>query len=55
MMSRGGRSRVERCWTFTWSLRRQEPWPLERVDKDGVTPTRAILRADKESNVHHCG
>ena len=27
-----------------------EPWPLERVDKDGVTPTRAILRADKESN-----
>ena len=28
-----------------------EPWPLERVDKDGVTPTRAILRADKERNV----
>ena len=28
-----------------------DPWPLERVDKDGVTPTRAILRADKESNV----
>ena len=27
-----------------------DPWPLERVDKDGVTPTRAILRADKESN-----
>ena len=25
-----------------------EPWPLERVDKDGVTPTRAILRADNE-------
>ena len=24
-----------------------EPWPLERQDKDGVTPTRAILRADK--------
>ena len=28
-----------------------EPWPLERVDKDGVTPTLAILRADKERNV----
>ena len=28
-----------------------EPWPLERVDKDGVTPKRAILRADKERNV----
>ena len=25
-----------------------EPWPLERVDKDGVTPMRAILRADKD-------
>ena len=24
-----------------------EPWPLEQCDKDGVTPTRAILRADK--------
>ena len=28
-----------------------EPWPLERVDKDGVTPTRAILRADNERGV----
>ena len=28
-----------------------EPWPLERFDKDGVTPKRAILRADKVSNV----
>ena len=28
-----------------------EPWPLERIDKDGVTPKRAILRADKERNV----
>ena len=28
-----------------------EPWPLERVDRDGVTPNRAILRADKERNV----
>ena len=28
-----------------------EPWPLERVDKDGVTPKRAILRADMERNV----
>ena len=28
-----------------------EPWPLERVEKDGVTPTRAILRADEERNV----
>ena len=28
-----------------------EPWPQERVDKDGVTPKRAILRADKERNV----
>ena len=28
-----------------------EPWPLDRVDKDGVTPKRAILRADKERNV----
>ena len=27
-----------------------EPWPLERQDQDGVTPTRAILRADKERN-----
>ena len=25
-----------------------EPWPLERLDQDGVTPKRAILRADKE-------
>ncbi len=25
-----------------------EPWPLERGDKDGVEPQRAILRADKE-------
>ena len=28
-----------------------EPWPLERNEKDGVTPTRAILRADKERGV----
>ena len=28
-----------------------EPWPLERADKDGVTPTRAILRADKDRGV----
>ena len=28
-----------------------DPWPLERLDKDGVTPTRAILRADKERGV----
>ena len=28
-----------------------EPWPLERVDKDGVTPMRAVLRADKERGV----
>ena len=28
-----------------------EPWPLERFDKDGVTPKRAILSADKERNV----
>ena len=26
-----------------------EPWPLERHDKEGVTPTKAILRADKVS------
>ena len=25
-----------------------EPYPLERRDKDGVTPTRAILRADRK-------
>ena len=25
-----------------------DPWPLERYDKDGVTPKKAILRADKE-------
>ena len=25
-----------------------EPWPLERLDKEGVTPTRAILKADKD-------
>ena len=24
-----------------------DPWPLERQDKEGVTPTKAILRADK--------
>ena len=24
-----------------------EPWPLDRTDKEGVTPTRAVLRADK--------
>ena len=28
-----------------------EPWPLERLDQDGVTPTRAILRADNERGV----
>ena len=28
-----------------------DPWPLERQDKDGVTPTKAILRADKERGV----
>ena len=28
-----------------------EPWPLQRVDHDGVTPKRAILRADKEHGV----
>ena len=28
-----------------------EPWPLERVDKEGVTPTRAILRADNDQGV----
>ena len=28
-----------------------EPWPLERLDKEGVTPTRAILRADKDRGV----
>ena len=28
-----------------------EPWPLERIDKDGVTPTRFILRANKEQGV----
>ena len=25
-----------------------EPWPMERLDKEGVTPTRAILRPDKD-------
>ena len=25
-----------------------EPWPLDRHDKDGVVPTKAILRADKD-------
>ena len=28
-----------------------EPWPLERQDKDGVVPTRAILRTDKERGI----
>ena len=28
-----------------------EPWPLDRVDKDGVTPTRATLRADKDRSI----
>ena len=28
-----------------------EPWPLERVDNDGVTPKRAILRADEKLSV----
>jgi len=28
-----------------------EPYPLERQDKDGVTPRRAILRADKERGI----
>ena len=28
-----------------------EPWPLERLDQDGVTPKRAILRADKDSGI----
>ena len=28
-----------------------EPWPLERHDWDGMVPTRAILRADKDRGV----
>ena len=28
-----------------------ELWPLERQDKDGVAPTRAILRTDKERGI----
>ena len=28
-----------------------EPWPLERQNKDGVVPSRAILRADKQQSV----
>ena len=28
-----------------------EPYPLERRDKDGVSPQRAILRADKERDI----
>ena len=28
-----------------------EPWPLERQDKDGVEPKRAILRSDKERGI----
>ncbi len=28
-----------------------EPWPLERRDKDGVTPRKAILRADKSQGI----
>ena len=28
-----------------------EPWPLERLDQNDVTPTRAILRADNERGV----
>ena len=28
-----------------------EPWPMERLDKEGATPTRTILRADKERGV----
>ena len=28
-----------------------DPWPLERADKDGAVPTRAILRADKDHGV----
>ena len=47
----GGHSRAANCWICTWSLRRRESWPLERNEKDGVTPTRAILRADKERGV----
>ena len=32
-----------------------EPWPLERFGKDGVTPKRAILRADKGAQRNHSG
>ncbi len=28
-----------------------EPWPLERTDKDSVTPPRVILRADKDLGI----
>ena len=28
-----------------------EPWPLERADKEGITPTRAILRPDKDRGI----
>ena len=50
--SRGGRSRATSvAGPCTSEFETAEPWPLERVDKDGVTPKRAILRADKERNV----
>ena len=32
-----------------------EPWPLERLDQDGVTPTRAILARRQETRRHHAG
>ena len=35
----------------TWGFETADLWPLERTNKDGVTPTRAILRADKERGV----
>ena len=32
-------------------LRPLDPWPLERLYEDAVTPTRVILRADRERGI----
>ena len=48
-ISHGGRSKGSALLDMHLGFETAEPWPLDRLDQDGVTPTRAILRADKET------
>ena len=39
------------CAAKNTAVTTADPWPLERLYQDAVTPTRAILRADNERGV----